>query len=167
MSPTKRSASESASIPITNNEVRKTFDAFIAALTRGDYQTLNDLCDNGYLFVCPNGIVLGKKDILNDFKKHSMVLSGFETTPISLKTNGAVGILTTATRSTFLRDGQRQGTTHALQIVVFVKTDGRVAITHFQSTMLVGANSATGECGESKEDEWQELLARLSTGCKG
>jgi hypothetical protein len=30
----------------------------------------------------------------------------------------------------------------------------------------VGANSATAQCGEWKEDEWQELLARLSTGCK-
>jgi hypothetical protein len=32
--------------------------------------------------------------------------------------------------------------------------------------MAVGANSATAQCGEWKEDEWQELLARLSTGCK-
>jgi hypothetical protein len=32
--------------------------------------------------------------------------------------------------------------------------------------ILVGANSATEQCGEWKEDEWQELLARLSTGCR-
>jgi hypothetical protein len=32
--------------------------------------------------------------------------------------------------------------------------------------MLVGANSAATKCGEWTEDGWQELLARLSTGCK-
>ena len=32
--------------------------------------------------------------------------------------------------------------------------------------ILVGANSATAQCGKWKEDEWQELLARLSTDCK-
>ena len=35
-----------------------------------------------------------------------------------------------------------------------------------ETGMVVGANSATAQCGEWKEDEWQELLARLSTGCK-
>jgi acyl-CoA reductase-like NAD-dependent aldehyde dehydrogenase len=35
-----------------------------------------------------------------------------------------------------------------------------------ETGMVVGANSATAQCGERKEDEWQELLARLSTGCK-
>jgi hypothetical protein len=29
-----------------------------------------------------------------------------------------------------------------------------------------GANFATPQCGGWNEDEWQELLARLSTGCK-
>jgi hypothetical protein len=29
----------------------------------------------------------------------------------------------------------------------------------------VGANSASAQCGEWQEDEWQELQARLSTGC--
>jgi hypothetical protein len=32
--------------------------------------------------------------------------------------------------------------------------------------ILVGASSATTQCGEWKEDAWQELLARLSTGCR-
>jgi hypothetical protein len=32
--------------------------------------------------------------------------------------------------------------------------------------ILVGARSATAQCGEWKEDQWQELLARLSTGCR-
>ena len=31
---------------------------------------------------------------------------------------------------------------------------------------MVGASSATAQCCEWKEDEWQELLASLSTGCK-
>ena len=31
---------------------------------------------------------------------------------------------------------------------------------------VVGANCATAPCGEWQEDEWQELLARLSTGCQ-
>jgi acyl-CoA reductase-like NAD-dependent aldehyde dehydrogenase len=35
-----------------------------------------------------------------------------------------------------------------------------------ETGMVVGANSATAQCGEWKEDEWQELLARLSTDCK-
>ena len=167
MSPANRSDGQRATFTITKDEVRRTFDAFVAALTTGDYQTLHDLYDNGYLLIRPDGTVLGKKDILNDLTEHSMVLSGFETTPISLKTTGTVGILTTATRSTFIRDGFRQGTTHELQTVVFVKTDCTVTITHFQSTMLVATNPATPQCPEWKEDKWQELLMRLSTGCKG
>jgi ketosteroid isomerase-like protein len=104
MSPTKRSESESASIAITNDEVRRTFDAFIAALSAGDCQTLHDLYDDDYLLVRPDGTVLGKRDILNDLKEHSMVLSSFDTTSISLKTKGAVGILATEAKSTFVRD---------------------------------------------------------------
>lgn len=32
-----------------------------------------------------------------------------------------------------------------------------------ETGMVLGANSATAQCGEWKEDEWQELLARLAT----
>jgi hypothetical protein len=34
-----------------------------------------------------------------------------------------------------------------------------------ETGMAVGANSAKAQCGDWKEDEWQELVARLSTGC--
>jgi hypothetical protein len=136
MSPTKRSDSNSGSSPIANDEVQKTFDAFIAALSAGDYQTLGDLCDEDYLLIRPDGTVLGKSDILSDLKEHSMVLSSYETTPISLKTKGAVGILTTEAKSTFIRDGGRQVKTHSLQVVIFVKTGSIVTITHFQSTNI-------------------------------
>jgi ketosteroid isomerase-like protein len=134
MSPTKRSDSNSEFSPIANDEVQKTFDAFIAALSAGDYQTLGDLYDEDYLLIRPDGTVLGKSDILSDLKEHSMVLSSYETTPISLKTKGAVGILSTEAKSTFIRDGRRQARTHSLQIVIFVKTGSVVTITHFQST---------------------------------
>jgi ketosteroid isomerase-like protein len=79
MSPSKQSDSESASFVITNEEVRRTFDAFIAALFGGDYQTLHDLYDDDYILVRPDGTVLVKKDILNDLKEHSMVLFSSET----------------------------------------------------------------------------------------
>ena len=35
-----------------------------------------------------------------------------------------------------------------------------------ETGIVVSANSATAQCGEWKEDEWQELLARLSTGSR-
>ncbi len=79
MSPTKRSDSDGEPFAITKDEVRKTFAAFIAALSAGDYQTLRELYDEDYLLVRPDGAVLGKSEILNDLKEHSMVLSGFET----------------------------------------------------------------------------------------
>jgi hypothetical protein len=44
-------------------------------------------------------------------------------------TKGAVGILTTEARSTFVRDGRHQGMMHAQQIVIFVKTGSVVTIT--------------------------------------
>ena len=134
MSPTRRN--KEVLLAITNDEVQRTFGAFIAALSAGDYQALQDLYDDDYLLVRPNGTALGKNDILNDLKEHSMVLSNVEITPISLKTKGAVGIFTTEAKSTFVRDEQRQGTTHALQIVIFVKTGGLVTISHFQSTNI-------------------------------
>jgi len=134
MSEIKRSDSHSGSSAIAEDEVQKTFDAFIAALSAGDYQTLGDLYDEDYLLVRPDGTVLGKSDILNDLKEHSMVLFSYETTPISLKTKGTVGILSTEAKSTFICDGRRQAKTHSLQIVIFVKTGSVVTITHFQST---------------------------------
>ena len=85
MSATKCSDCYREPFAITKDEVRKTVDAFIAVLSAGDYQTLGELYDEDYLPVRPDGTVLGKSDILNDLKEHSMVLSGFETTPISLK----------------------------------------------------------------------------------
>jgi hypothetical protein len=44
----------------------------------------------------------------------------------------------------------------------------RIAPSQFgcEKGIVGGANSATAQCGEWKEGEWQELLARLSTGCK-
>jgi hypothetical protein len=39
-------------------------------------------------------------------------------------------------KSTFIRDGRRQGKTHSLQIVILVKTGSVVRITHFQSTNI-------------------------------
>ncbi|MGA3132619.1 MAG: nuclear transport factor 2 family protein [Terracidiphilus sp.] len=128
---------------ISNDEVQNTFDAFIAALYAGDYQTLRELYDDDYLLVRPDGTLLGKMDILNDLKEHSMVLSCFETTPISLKTRGTVGILTTEVKCTFIRDGHRQGTTHARQIAIFVKTGRVVTLTHFQSTRIATSCPST------------------------
>src|SRR6201993_4489340 len=43
MSPSKRSDSNSEFSPIANDEVQKTFDTFIAALSAGDHQTLGEL----------------------------------------------------------------------------------------------------------------------------
>jgi ketosteroid isomerase-like protein len=136
MSPTNRSDGNSESSHIANDEVQTTFDAFIAALSAGDYQTLDDLYDEDYLLIRPDGTVFGKSDILSDLKEHSMVLSSYETTPVSLKTKGTVGILTIEAKSTFLRDGRRQAKTHSLQTIIFVKTGGVVTITHFQSTNI-------------------------------
>jgi acyl-CoA reductase-like NAD-dependent aldehyde dehydrogenase len=46
-------------------------------------------------------------------------------------------------------------------------TGERIGSSQFsrETGMVGGATSATAQCGEWKEDEWQELLARLSTGC--
>jgi hypothetical protein len=43
-----------------------------------------------------------------------------------------------------------------------------IALSQFgcEKGIVAGATSATAQCGEWKEDEWQELLARLSTGCR-
>lgn len=123
---------------ITENEVRDAFDAFIAALCAGDHEALQDIYDDDYLLVRPDGTVLGKKDILNDLKGHSMVLSSFETTSNSLKTKGTIGILSAEAKSAFVRDGQKQSMTHARQVVIFVKTNIGIRITHFQSTGITG-----------------------------
>lgn len=121
---------------ITENEVRDAFDAFIAVLCAGDHEALQHIYDDDYLLVRPDGTVLGKKDILNDLKRHSMVLSSFEMTPNSLKTKGAIGILSVEAKSAFVRDGQKQRMTHARQVVIFVKTNIGIRITHFQSTRI-------------------------------
>jgi hypothetical protein len=57
---------------------------------------------------------------------------------------------------------------HAIGIGGDPATGERIGPSQFsrETGMVVGANSATAQCGERKEDEWQELLARLSTGCK-
>ena len=53
-----------------------------------------------------------------------------------LKIHGMVGILTTETISTALRDG-KEGTAHARQVAIFIKKGKVITLTYFQSTNIV------------------------------
>lgn len=108
MTPAKHKPDE-PSYAITEDEMQRTIDAFIAALFAGNYQTLNKLYPDDCLLVRPDGAVLGKSDISDDLKEPSIVLSTLETTPISLKTKRAAGILTTEPKAhSFAPDGGKE-----------------------------------------------------------
>ena len=89
-----------------------------------------------YLLVRPNGDTFRKQQILADLRHHSMRFTSFEVNDVFIRTKGFVGILTAAVRSTAVRDGV-EIKTHARQVAILSKENGRITISHFQSTNVV------------------------------
>ena len=122
---------------ITNDEVRAKFDQFIDALKTGDIGTLETIYDDDYLLVRSDGQILSKSQILDDLKKSGMILTCFEERNPGIKTLGPVGVLTTESRSSSLRNGQ-ESKMHAQQVMVFFKVGKEVTLTHVQLTNIAG-----------------------------
>ena len=122
---------------ITEQEVRTRFDEFLEALKVSDLTALEQIYADDYTLIRPDGQKLSKKTILDDIKNHSMKFTRFETSDIDIKASGSVGILSVETKNAFLRDG-KEGKTHVRQVVVFIKRDSKIMITHFQATNIIG-----------------------------
>jgi hypothetical protein len=63
---------------ISEEEVRTFYEEFLRALKSGDITTLERICADDYLLVCPNGDTFNKKEILADLRHHSMRFTSFE-----------------------------------------------------------------------------------------
>jgi ketosteroid isomerase-like protein len=122
---------------ITYAEVRAKFEQFIDALKSGDIGTLETIYNDDYLLVRADGQTLSKSQILDDLKKNGVIFTGFEERNLWIKTLGPVGVLTTESRSSFLRNGQ-EGKMHAQQVMVFFKAGEKVTLTHVQLTNIAG-----------------------------
>jgi ketosteroid isomerase-like protein len=122
---------------ITNDEVRAKFDQFIDALKTGDIGTLETIYDDDYLLVRADGQTLSKSQILDDLKKSGMIFPRFEGKNLRIKTLGPVGVLTTESLSSSLRNGQ-ESKMHAQQMMVFFKAGKEVTLTHVQLTNIAG-----------------------------
>ena len=121
---------------ISEPEVRGFYDGFLQALKSGDIPVLERIYADDYLLVRPNGDTLNKQEILADLRHHSMRFTSFEVNDVLVRTNGSVGILTADVRSTAVRDGV-EVKTHARQLAILSKENGRITISHFQSTNIV------------------------------
>jgi ketosteroid isomerase-like protein len=121
---------------ISEPEVRGFYDGFLQALKSGDIPVLERIYADDYLLVRPNGDTLNKQEILADLNHHSMRFTSFEVNDVLVRTNGSVGILTADVRSTAVRDGV-EVKTHARQLAILSKENGRITISHFQSTNIV------------------------------
>ena len=120
---------------ISKEEVQAFYEGFLQALKSGDVASLERIYADDYLLVRPNGDALGKKEILDDLRKHSMRFTAFEVNDVLIRTKGFVGILTAAVRSTAVRDGV-ESKAHARQLAIVSKDNEAITISHFQSTNI-------------------------------
>src|SRR2546427_5810885 len=121
---------------ISKEEVQAFYEGFLQALKSGDVASLERIYADDYLLVRPNGDALGKQEILDDLRHHSMRFTSFEVNDVLNRTKGFVGILTAAVRSTAVRDGV-EIKAHARQVAILSKENERITISPFQSTNVV------------------------------
>jgi ketosteroid isomerase-like protein len=122
---------------ISKEEVQASYEEFLQALKSGDTSSLERMYADDYMLVRPNGDILTKELILADLRQHSMRFTSFDVDDVLIRTKGSVGILTAVVRSTAVRDGV-EIRTHARQVAILSKENGRITISHFQSTNVVG-----------------------------
>ena len=121
---------------LLNAEIEECYWQFVDALKTWNLAVLEKIYAEDYLLVRPNGDILSKRGILADLKKHNMLFTNYATLHLAIKVHGMVGILTTETISTAIRDG-KEATTHARQIAIFIKKGKVITLTYFQSTNIV------------------------------
>jgi ketosteroid isomerase-like protein len=121
---------------INKDEVQGSYDEFLQALKSGDTPSLERIYAHDYILVRPNGDTLTKEQILADLRHHSMRFTSFEVNDVLIRTKGSVGILTADVRSIAVRDGV-EIRTHARQLAILSKENGRITILHYQSTNVV------------------------------
>ena len=120
---------------ISKEEVQAFYEGFLQALESGDVASLERIYADDYLLVRPNGDTLGKREILDDLRHHSMRFTSFEVNDVLIRTKGSVGILTAAVRSSAVRGVEIK--TYARQVAILLKENERITISHFQSTNIV------------------------------
>ena len=130
---------ENPAAKISKEEVQAFYEEFLQALKSGDITSLDRICADDYLLVRPNGDTLGKKEILDDLRHHSMRFTSFDVKDVLIRTKGIVGILTADVRSTAVRDGV-ETKTHARQLAIVSKEQAGITISHFQSTNVADSN---------------------------
>jgi ketosteroid isomerase-like protein len=121
---------------ISKEEVEAFYENFLEALKSGDIALLEQMYADDYTLVRPNGDALAKREILADLRQHSMRFTFFDVNDVLIRAKGTVGILTADVRSTAVRDGVEIAT-HARQLAVLSKENGRITILHFQSTNVL------------------------------
>jgi ketosteroid isomerase-like protein len=112
------------------------YEGFLQALKSGDTSSLERIYADDYILVRPNGDTLTKEQILADLRNHSMRFTSFDVNDVLIRTKGSVGILTADVRSIAVRDGI-EIRTHARQLAILSKENGRITMLHFQSTNVV------------------------------
>jgi ketosteroid isomerase-like protein len=130
---------ENPAAKISKEEVQAFYEEFLQALKSGDMTSLDRIYADDYLLVRPNGDALGKKEILDDLRHHSMRFTSFDVKDVLIRTKGIVGILTADVRSTAVRDGV-ETKTHARQLAIVSKEQAGITISHFQSTNVADSN---------------------------
>jgi ketosteroid isomerase-like protein len=115
---------------INKDEVQGSYDEFLQALKSGDTPSLKRIYAHDYILVRPNGDTLTKEQILADLRHHSMRFTSFEVNDVLIRTKGSVGILTADVRSIAVRDGV-EIRTHARQLAILPKENGRITISPF------------------------------------
>ncbi len=120
---------------ISREEVQAFYEEFLEALRSGDIASLEGIYADDYLLVRPNGDTLTKKEILADLQHHRMRFTSFQVDDILIRTKGFVGIVTALVRSIAVRDGV-EIEARARQLAIVSKENGKITISHFQSTSV-------------------------------
>ena len=114
-------------------------EVFYPALINQDWDALSRLYADDYTLVRSDGTALNKADVLNDLKRGSLVFKSIELRNPKVRLIGSVGLLTGESVSTVDRSGV-ESQSHFRLTAVYIKTETRIRLLHFQSTDIKSLN---------------------------
>jgi ketosteroid isomerase-like protein len=123
---------------MTDADVLKTHgDLFYGALKSRDWEVLAAIYSDDYMLVRPDGSVLSKEEVLTDLRIGGLEFKAIEIADVKVRIHGDTAILTAASRSVTLRQGNEAESNIRL-VAVYVTDHGRPRLAHFQSVLLPG-----------------------------
>ena len=118
-------------------------DIFYKALLTQDYTALAKLYLDDYVLVRPNGSVLSKQQVLEDFRETGLQFTAIDLIAEKVRIYGTTAIITGESRTEFVRGGTLH-TDLFFMTAIYIQTPGGPKLAHFQSTPRAASSGAKG-----------------------